>query len=85
LIPKTLFTMVDHVFVFKISEYDRKNTIREYYGSESEARVASLDGFDYALLSDLYDQPIIFKAYDGSNFPKTAIGIELSDDSVFNE
>ena len=80
LIPKTLFTMVDHVFVFRISEYDRKNTIREYYGTESEARVASLEGFDYALLSDLFDHPVIFKAYTGKQIPKGAIGIELSDE-----
>jgi len=79
LIPKTVITQVDHLFVFKVSDYDRERVIREYYGHNASAVVGAITDYGYALISDLYDEPLIFKPYTGT-VPKSSPGIEIYDE-----
>ena len=80
LIPKTVMTQVDHLFVFKVSDYDRERVIREYYGNRASAVVGAIQDYAYALISDLHDEPLIFKPYSGK-VPKIGKGVEILDES----
>jgi hypothetical protein len=77
LIPKTVMTQVDHLFVFRVSEYDGKRVIREYYGDKASYAVANIPKFGYVLISDLYEEPIVFDPYQPTKAPKEEEGIEL--------
>ena len=77
LIPKTVLTQVDHLFVFRISEYDQKRVINEYYGSKAVYAVANVPQYGYVLISDLYEEPIVFDPYKPAVMPKKEDGIEL--------
>jgi len=77
LIPKTVMTMVDHLFVFRVSEYDGKRVIREYYGDRAAYAVAACPKYGYVLISDLYDEPLIFDPYQPDSPPPQEEGVEL--------
>lgn len=77
LIPKTVITMVDHLFVFRVSEYDGKRVIKEYYGDKASYAVSNIPKFGYVLISDLYEEPIVFDPFRPSVKPKTEEGVEL--------
>ena len=77
LIPKTVMTQVDHLFLFKLSEYDIVHAIIPVYGNNAGMKVQTLDRYGYVLVSDLYDEPIKFKPYQPNFKPKTEKGIYL--------
>ena len=77
LISKTVVAMVDHTFCFALSEYDRKRVIKEYHGETAAAAVGALPKFGFVLLSDLYDEPIVFNPYRGPGIPKSEKGVKL--------
>lgn len=77
LIPKTVLTQIEHLFVFRISDYDRKRTILEYYGDKATYAVANIPEYGYVLISDLFEEPIVFDPYQPAIKPKEEDGIEL--------
>ncbi len=77
LIPKTVQSQCDHVFLFRLSEYDLVHSVLPVYGQGAVNKVATLDQYGYVLCSDLYDQPIKFKPYMPDFTPKTDRGIYL--------
>lgn len=78
MIPKTPLQMVEHLFVFRISEYDRKMVVKQYYDTKASSAVASLPQYSYLLISDLYDDPILFKPYSGKVKAPTK-GVEIGE------
>ena len=77
LIPKTVMTMVEHLFIFRVSEYDIHQVIKVYYGNKAAIKVQTLDRYGYVLVSDLVDEPIKFKPYMPKVKPKSEDGIIL--------
>lgn len=77
LIPKTVITMVDHLFVFRVSEYDGKRVIREYYGDRAAYAVAATPKYGYVLISDLYDEPLIFDPFEPETPPPQEEGVQI--------
>jgi Cdc6-like AAA superfamily ATPase len=79
LIPKTVASQVEHAFIFKLGPYDNKRVIGEYYGDTAYRVVQSLPKYGYTLISDLYDDPLVFNPYKPKRgqLPKPEIGIEI--------
>ena len=77
LIPKTVMTQCDHLFLFKLSEYDIVHSIIPVYGQNAGNKVSTLEKYGYVLVSDLYDEPIKFKPYNPDFTVKTSKGIYL--------
>tara|TARA_Y100000310_G_scaffold143600_1_gene142935 strand:+ start:594 stop:1307 length:714 start_codon:yes stop_codon:yes gene_type:complete len=77
LISKTVVSMVDHTFCFSLSEYDRKRVIKEYHGETAAAAVGALPKYGFVLISDLYDDPIVFNPYRGPGIPDAPKGVKL--------
>jgi len=77
LIPKTVMTMCEHLFIFRLAEYDIHQVIKVYHGHEASVKVATLEQYGYVLVSDLYEKPIKFKPYQPKVKPKEEKGVEL--------
>ena len=77
LIPNTVMTQCDHLFLFKLSEYDIVHSIIPIYGNQAGNKVATLERYGYVLVSDLYDEPIKFKPYQPNFSVKKSQGIYL--------
>ena len=77
LIPKTVMTQCDHLFLFKLSEYDIVHSIIPIYGQNAGNKIATLDRYGYVLCSDLYDEPIKFRPYQPNFTPDSDKGIYL--------
>ena len=77
LIPKTVLTQIDHLFVFRVSEYDRRRVIREYYDDKSAYAVGAIPKYGYVLISDLYEEPIVFDPYRPTKKPEEEEGVIL--------
>ena len=65
LIPKTFLTMVDHIFVFSMSDYDVDKFLVPIHGYRVAQAVKSLPEYGYVLVSDLYKEPISFPPVKG--------------------
>ena len=52
LVPKTPLTMIEHLFVFRIHDYDRKQFIKQYYGDKASSALTTLPKWGYAVLSE---------------------------------
>ena len=77
LIPKTVMTQCEHLFLFSLSEYDIVHSIIPIYGHSAGNKVATLEKYGYVLVSDLYDEPIKFKPYQPNFTVKSEKGIYL--------
>lgn len=77
LISKTVLCMVEHLFIFRVSEYDGKRVIREYYGDKAAYAVSAIPKYGYVLISDLYDEPLTFDPYQPKVKPTQPEGIEI--------
>ena len=77
LCPKPVQSQCDHVFMFRLSEYDLTNSVLPVYGPRAVNKVQTLEQFGYVLCSDLYEEPIKFKPYQPNFVPKTDTGIYL--------
>ena len=77
LIPKTVMTMCEHLFIFRLAEYDIHQVIKVYHGNEAAIKVQTLEQYGYVLVSDLYEKPIKFKPYQPKVKPKEEKGVEL--------
>jgi hypothetical protein len=65
LIPKTFLSMVDHIFVFSMSDYDIDKYLVPIHGYQVGATVKALPQWGYALVSDLIKEPIGFGPVKG--------------------
>jgi hypothetical protein len=77
LIPKTVQSQCDHVFLFRLSEYDILHSIIPVYGHRAATKIQTLERWGYVLCSDLYEEPIKFKPYQPDFVPKSDKGIYL--------
>ena len=77
LVPKGVLTMSEHLVVFKTSNYDVENFIRRYYGDEEANAARGLKRYQYMIISDLLDKPIIFDPIPARGMPARSAGIEI--------
>lgn len=77
LIPKTVQSQCDHVFLFRLSEYDLVHSVFPVYGQRAVNKIQTLERYGYVLCSDLYEEPIKFKPYQPDVLPKSDKGIYL--------
>lgn len=77
LCPKVILTMSETICVFVISSFDAENYVRRYHGDMEANMVRSLKRYQYMIISDHLDTPLLFDPLVG-RFPPRPKGVLLA-------